>query len=110
MLLLYNKHYAHCHLIGSNDLSRKLSANNMLHHEVIKWSKINNLNVLHFGGGVTNDEDDAVLKFKRSFSNQTHDFFVGERIINVKKYNELCRNLVNKNLLNDNKLLKYRND
>lgn len=110
MLLLYNKYYAHCHLIGSNDLARKLSANNMLHHEVIKWSKINNLNVLHFGGGVTNDEDDAVLKFKRSFSNQTHDFFVGERIINVKKYNELCRNLVNKNLLNDNKLLKYRND
>ena len=82
----------------------------MLHHEVIKWCKSNNINILHFGGGVTNDEKDAVYKFKKSFSNETNDFYIGERVINRDKYYELCRMITNKNLLNNERLLKYRDE
>ena len=109
MIILYNDYYAHCHLIGSNNLARKLSANNLLHHEVIKWCKSKNINKLHFGGGVSNDENDAVYKFKKSFSNETNDFYVGERIINYEKYNELCKRMINMNEQN-NKLFKYRKE
>ena len=110
LLILYTNQFAHCHLIGSNELARKLSANNMLHHEVIKWCKLSNINILHFGGGVTNDEKDTVYKFKKSFSNETNDFYIGERVINRNKYHELCKMMTNKNLLNNEKLLKYRNE
>ena len=46
LLILYTNQFAHCHLIGSNELARKLSANNMLHHEVIKWCKLSNINII----------------------------------------------------------------
>ena len=110
LLILYTNQFAHCHLIGSNELARKLSANNMLHHEVIKWCKLNNINILHFGGGITNDEKDSVYKFKKSFSNETNDFYIGERVINRNKYYELCKMMTNNNLLNNEGLLKYRDE
>lgn len=110
LLLLYNNYYAHCHLIGSNELARKLCANNLLHHEVVKWCRIMNIRVLHFGGGVTNDEQDSVYKFKKSFSNQTNDFFIGERVINDNIYTKLCSTIINEDLRKNTKLLKYRNE
>ncbi len=108
LLVLYTTNYAHCHLIGSNEFARKLSANNLLHHEVIKWCRRKKIKFLHFGGGYTNEDKDPVLKFKKSFSNQENYFYVGERIINESQYKKICSNIDDKNLFNNNKLLKYR--
>ena len=107
ILILYNEHYANCHLIGSNDLARKISANNLLHHEVIKWCIHNKIKFLHFGGGVNNDEQDSVFKFKKSFSNELNNFYVGERVINFEIYDKFVKLSSNKKNLNNN-LFKYR--
>jgi len=77
LLIIYSNHYAHCHLIGSNNLSKRLSANNLLHHHAVKWCVKNDIQILNFGGGVTNFEEDPVLKFKKSFSKELNNFYVG---------------------------------
>jgi hypothetical protein len=107
ILILHNNYYAHCHLIGSSDLSRKLSANNLLHHEVVNWCKNINIKVLHFGGGVGNDDQDPVFKFKKSFSDELNDFFIGERIINKHIYDKLVISN-SKNKIVKNNIFKYR--
>ena len=42
--------------------------------------------MLHFGGGRSNAIDDSLLKFKRNFSKQKGDFYIGKKIHNSEIY------------------------
>ena len=62
------------------------------------------LKYLHFGGGRTNDQNDSLLKFKKSFSNTLSEFYIGEKIHNEFLYNELT-------IASNKKMFySYRND
>ena len=70
---------------------------------IIKSKKLK-IKYLHFGGGRTNDENDSLLKFKKSFSNKETEFFIGEKIYNKILYNQLT-------IASDKKMFySYRND
>ena len=59
---------------------------------------------LNFGGGRTNDENDSLLQFKKSFSNILSEFYIAEKIYNEDLYAELT-------IATDKKMFySYRND
>lgn len=88
-LFMYSKDYGHYHLEGSNYEYSKLAANNLL-----LWKtalEFNRLGVkqFHLGGGYNSEPDNSLLKFKKSFSNNMHKFYIGKWIFNQEKYNQL---------------------
>jgi hypothetical protein len=56
---------------------------------IINWAKKKGLKVIFYGGGLTNAEDDRLLRFKKKFGNELYDFYIGRKIWNQSIYNEL---------------------
>lgn len=90
MLALLGTESTYCHLIGTNRDFVTTGVNNLLHHELILWSKNKGYKNLYIGGGRTNDDNDFLLRFKKSFSNKIVSLYVGETVLNPAIYNELC--------------------
>lgn len=101
--------YMHYHLAGSVKEYLKYAPNNILLWEAIKYSCLNGYKKFHFGGGITNDPEDSLFKFKSSFSKDHADFYIGKRIHNQEIYNYLINEWKKKNYDQDVKiLLQYR--
>lgn len=66
-----------------------MAAGNLLLHHGIKWSQQNGMKMLHLGGGVSEDENDPLLIFKRNFSTKTKKFYIGKRIHDQSAYSSL---------------------
>jgi hypothetical protein len=105
-LFMYSQEYGHYHLEGSNPDFLNLGANNLLLWETAK--EFNRLGVkrFHLGGGYSTLSDDSLLKFKKSFSSNIDDFYIGKWIFNEERYNELKKDWVEKN---PDKVGKYGN-
>jgi len=74
--------YFHYHLAGSDSNYLTLSPNNLLLYKAIQIACENNYKTFLFGGGKTSDSDDSLYKFKKSFSNHSEGFYIGERMHN----------------------------
>ena len=47
--------------------------------------------MIHHGGGRSNDEEDALYKFKKQFGKNTQlDFYIGKKVWNREVYDRLC--------------------
>jgi len=87
-LVLYGTENSYSYLGGTNHDYFDLRPNDFLKFEIIKWAKEKGLKRFVLGGGY--GEDDGIFKYKRSFApNGLYDFYVGRRIFNEGKYNEL---------------------
>ena len=66
----------------------------------------------HFGGGTTGNDDDRLLHFKRNFSKELGDFWIGKRVHNQSVYDMVVEQWKNKYpdkwRNNYKKLLGYR--
>lgn len=69
----------------------KIPGSNVLLARMCFWAKQNGCTTINFGGGLSLSEDDFLYKFKRNFSKETRDFYIGKRIHNSEKYQELIR-------------------
>lgn len=81
--------FGHYFLSSANEEGRKLAAGNLMLHHGIKWCKQQKLESMHLGGGLTGDENDPLLVFKKNFSKQTVAFYIGKRIHNESEYSNL---------------------
>jgi len=88
-LFLYSKEYGHYHLEGSDWTYSGLGANNLLLWETAKQFAKLGVKEFHLGGGYNSEEDNTLLKFKKSFSNNMKDFYIGKWIFNKEKYEEI---------------------
>jgi hypothetical protein len=89
-LVLYGAENCYSFLGGTNKDFFHLSANNFLKYEIIKWAKAKGLKRFILGGGY--GADDGIFKYKKSFApNGVFDFYIGKKIFNEEKYNELVR-------------------
>ena len=82
--------WMHYHLAASNHGNMVSGANNQL---LLTASRIGyklGLQGLHLGGGRTADQEDSLLRFKRSMSTNTHRYFIGKRIHMPDIYEYLC--------------------
>ncbi len=77
------------HLSGSLREYSSLAANNLLLYEAALWGVANGYKSLYLGGGVATRED-SLFRFKRTFfKGELNRFFIGEKIYDQEKYDEL---------------------
>jgi hypothetical protein len=89
-LVLYGQENCYSFLGGTNRAYFNLQANTFLKYEIIKWAKEKGLKRFVLGGGY--GEDDGIFKYKKSLApNGIQDFFIGKKIFDKDKYNELVR-------------------
>ncbi len=82
----------HDHLNGTNPEYLEYSPAYLLKYASMKWGVENGYSLIHYGGGVSNNEDDPVLHFKKRFSKHTEfEFHIGKKIWNDKVYTHLCK-------------------
>ncbi|WP_245844500.1 GNAT family N-acetyltransferase [Salinicoccus kekensis] len=81
----------HDHLNGTNPDYLEYSPAYLLKYASMKWGVENGYSLIHYGGGVSNAEDDPVLHFKKRFSKHTEfEFHIGKKIWDREVYDTLC--------------------
>ncbi|MBP1934980.1 GNAT family N-acetyltransferase [Ammoniphilus resinae] len=89
-LVIYGTENCYSFLGGTNREFFHLNANSLLKFEIIKWAKEKGLKRFILGGGY--GADDGIYKYKKSFApNGVYDFYVGKKIFDREKYNELVK-------------------
>lgn len=111
-LFMYSEWYGHYHLAGSDRAYADYGANNFLLWNTIRELKKRRIKEFHLGGGTVSSADDSLFKFKKSFSRNEKDFYIGKCIFNRKAYEKICGEWEEKNAdfvpVYGNRLLKYR--
>lgn len=102
------KEYFHYHLAGSLQGYLKFAPNNLLLWEAIKLAYDSGAKWFHFGGGLSNNLNDNLFKFKKSFSRDTAEFYIGKRIHNKEVYDYLISEWEKKNVLKAKLFLQYK--
>lgn len=109
---IFDGKYMHGHLGGTLTEYLNLSVYSLLYWEMIKTAKKMGLNYLHVGGGVTSEDNDPLFVFKKHFSNNLSDFYIGKKIHNIDIYNKTVyqwiREYPKSYSLNKKKILGYR--
>lgn len=108
-LLLKWKYYFHYHLSGSLPQYRVYAPGNLLIWKAMNIARDAGCRVMHLGGGRTDLPDDTLFKFKKSFSSQTAQFYIGMRVHDRGVYNNLIGHWQEENPGKKQKLfLQYR--
>lgn len=80
----------HCHFSATDPDYLHLNAASLVIFKAAEWGKEMHLACMHLGGGHSEDIEDSLLRFKKSFSrNSSLDFYTGQRIYNQKLYEEM---------------------
>ena len=81
----------HVHLSGTDTNFLNFSPAYILKYGTALWGKEHNYKLIHYGGGLSNSEDDSLYCFKRKFAKTTDfDFYIGKKIWNQEIYDKLC--------------------
>jgi len=110
-LVLFTKNNCNIHLSSSLKEYFKYSPNIVIRNAIIKFCHSNNIKIINFGGGRTNKPEDSLLNFKKKFSNETENYYLGGIIVNEQKYKELIEKWDSHPKRNNkfkNYFLKYR--
>lgn len=89
IFLHYGK-FGHYHLSGSLDEYLHCYPNNFLLFNTILYMKEKGLKCFHLGGGTDGSSGNGLYKFKRRFSKQETDFYIGKIIFDKNKYDKIC--------------------
>jgi len=88
-IILFSNKQMHYHLSASVKEYLHLAPTNLLLYEVACWGANNGYSTLHLGGGLGAKEDN-LYKFKKSFNKNSYNtFYIGKKIFDNDKYNEL---------------------
>lgn len=96
-IFMYSGTYGHYHLSGSDKTQLSLSPNNLMLWEAAKELQKRGVKRFHLGGGTTGNEDDSLFLFKRRFSKDICQFYIGKLIFNEVIYNAICADWEQKN-------------
>lgn len=80
------------HLSASKKQYDEIAPSCLLCYGSVEWAEKHGVRVLHHGGGLTNDPQDSLLRFKRRFTKENeYEFYVGKIIYNQPMYEQLTR-------------------
>ncbi|RNM31022.1 peptidoglycan bridge formation glycyltransferase FemA/FemB family protein [Absicoccus porci] len=80
----------HAHLLGSSQKMLDLDAGALLEATAARWGHEHGYRYIHHGGGRTSAEDDSLYTYKKKYGKNTEfDFYVGKKIWDREKYDEL---------------------
>lgn len=86
ILIIYDKDFAHAHLSSSDAEYLNLAPYNLLFYEAALWAKREGFKYFILGGGTTSNPDDTLLRFKKRFSKEYFNFYIGKKIHNPEIY------------------------
>ena len=111
-IFLYSEDYGNYHLAGSSMDYLSMRPVNFMLWEATKTLKKRGVKFFHLGGGLNSDINNSLLGFKRKFSKDSCDFYIGKLIFNQEVYDDLCNTWEVKNPEKTEKykfhLLKYK--
>ena len=90
VLVFESELFLHSHLMGYRRDLPISGMTNLVYHGIALEGSTRGKSVLHMGGGRTNHEDDSLLRFKKSLSPETRDYWLGTRCHNQLRYDELA--------------------
>lgn len=90
-IFMYNGEWGHYHLSGSDRSYLSLSPNNFMLWEAAKELQNRGVKLFHLGGGTNGDEDNSLYLFKRRFSKETLQFYIGKQVFNSAVYEAVCK-------------------
>lgn len=88
-MFMFSDDYAHYHLSARDRKYSRYAANNLILWYGIQKAKERGCRWFHFGGGTTGNDDDSLLKFKREFSKNLCEFWIGKRVHNQMVYDQI---------------------
>ena len=88
-IFLKGESVLHYHLSATNPDCRIPGITNALLFKGMQLGLANGLEILHLGGGNSNNPDDSLLRFKQKMGDKTNKFFTGKRIHNHGIYSQL---------------------
>ena len=105
---LNNISYATCLFFLSGDIityflsARNLDwpqvpATNFLLSNMAEWGHANGYKFFNLGGGLTNNKQDSLFKFKANFSKDHTPFYIGKRIHNPEMYESIKKHWIDNN-------------
>ena len=92
VLVLEGNRDSYLHLMAYFNEGPAKGMVNYLYHEVANEEAKKGLCMLQVGGGKTNSPDDPLFLFKARLSPVRHEFHIGKRVHDQKKYDELVDN------------------
>lgn len=105
---LFGKEFAHYHLSANNYAHKQYNANYLMLENLFEEAKKRGMFYFVLGGGRTNQEDDALLKFKQKFSKLTKPFYIGGKIYNKSIYDRYVKSWEQQSQKEIKYFLKYR--
>ena len=99
--------HAALHLSATIKKFSNLGIASFLRHEVIKTCFKMEIKKINFGGGLTAEYNDSLLKFKKGFSKEIKKYFIGKFVCDEKMYKEACSSWDNNYKKNNLKYSKY---
>jgi len=110
-ILFLGEGNAYYHL-GASDLKyRMLRPNDFLFFAMAKVAFEHGAHKIVWGGGMSNEPDDSLYRFKRHFGNRTVPVHIACKAIDQERYDDICTQWAEKhpdNKDNNNLFLKYR--
>lgn len=104
--------YGHAHLGGSLAEYFNYCPNNFMFYKAALYFKSRGVKYFHFGGGTDGSEENSLYKFKKRFSKNEFDFYIGKMVVNEDVYRKACSEWENrfpeKKERYNKLLLKYR--
>jgi lipid II:glycine glycyltransferase (peptidoglycan interpeptide bridge formation enzyme) len=90
-LILASGKWGHYHLSGSLPVAADVSATHLLLFETAGELQRRGKTRFHLGGGTDRSYDNSLFRFKKRFSRQLYDFYVGTVVVKPDEYQEICR-------------------
>jgi hypothetical protein len=89
-LLMHDFATAYYHFAATRAARPELGVNNFMVLETAIWAKAAGFAHYHLGGGVTQDQDDSLLRFKAGFSDRRAPLYTYFCVRDRAVYDELC--------------------
>ena len=92
MIILFDNKNAYYHLSAINPENKISGITNAMLYYTIKYFFNKKFNIFFLGGGNSNSLNDKLYRFKKKMANEEYDFYIGKKIYNKEKYNEIISN------------------
>ena len=89
---LYSNDKVHYHISASDKNFNYVGTMNLLIYDAALYAQKLKIKTMHLGGGNTSDEKDSLFRFKKSMSNNIHEFQLVGRIHNREIYQKSKEN------------------
>jgi hypothetical protein len=81
--------YYHYHLYGRDKAFSEACVGHRTIWEAVKLARSKGYSFFHLGGGMTDEPSDSLFAFKKQFSGDFRDFYIGKRVLNERVYGYL---------------------